>query len=52
MLADLGQSKAQDPPKRSRHYSVHVEVEVFEEALNAENALAIIKRLIVADGTE
>jgi sulfur-carrier protein adenylyltransferase/sulfurtransferase len=51
--ADLGQSKARVAAQKIQALNPHVQVEVFEEALNAENALAIINKFdIVADGTD
>ena len=51
--ADLGKSKAQAAAHRVQALNPHVEVRVFETALNAENALDIIREFdIVADGTD
>jgi adenylyltransferase/sulfurtransferase len=51
--ADLGQSKARVAAQKIQALNPHVEVEVFEEALNTENALPIINKFdIVADGTD
>ncbi len=50
---DLGKSKAQTAAQRIRALNPHVEVEVYETALNADNALAIIAEYdLVADGTD
>lgn len=50
---DLGKSKAQTAAQRIRALNPHVEVQVYETALNADNALAIIAEYdLVADGTD
>ncbi len=50
---DLGKSKAQTAAQRIRALNPHVEVQVYETALNTDNALAIIAEYdLVADGTD
>lgn len=50
---DLGKSKAHTAAQRVRALNPHVEVQVYETALNAENALQIIAEYdLVADGTD
>lgn len=50
---DLGKSKAHTAAQRVQALNPHVEVQVYDKALNADNALDIIAEYdLVADGTD